>query len=178
MRWPTSNIKKMPDPTAALDMVCQAISTTDSLASRVSGVSADYVALNMAVAQWGQWKASTSPQHRTPIKRPRYIKAVDKDIECQHELCCLPQGPENISTDMTEFGTPKLLGKFAMEKQPYDAGRVFALCTEPGAVKAYAKCVKTRHGAALKRPDGLIEGIPCTDWTLWGKGRRLTGLTA
>ena len=96
----------MQDPNAALDTVCQAISNTDSLATMFSGVTADHVALNMAVAQWDLMKGSTAPQHCTPIKRPRYIAAVDKDLECQYELCCVPHGPEIVFGEMSDFGTP------------------------------------------------------------------------
>ena len=177
MRWPTSNIKRMQNPTAALDTVCQAISATDSLASCFSGVSADHVSLNMAIAQWERMRASTTPSSST-IRRPRYIAAVDKDVECQNELCCLPHGPANIFSDMKDFGTDELLEKLGMEKEPYCADRIAALCTEPGAVKTRAKCIKTNKECTFDRPDGLIAGIPCTDWTLWGKGRRLEGPTA
>ena len=178
MRWPTSNIKRMQNPTQALATVCKAISETDCLASCFSGVSGDHVSLNMAIPQWERMMASTTLQSCTPIKRPRYIAAVDKDVECQHELCCLPHGPTNIFSDMKDFGSDELLEKLGMEKEPYCADRIAAMCTEPGAVKTHAKCIKTNKECTFERPDGLIAGIPCTDWTLWGKGRRLEGPTA
>lgn len=176
MRWPTANVKRMTNPSEALNTVCEAISATGSLATLFSGVTADHVALNMGCAQWERMKASVG-QSCTPIKRPRYIAAVDKDVECQHELQCVPHGPEKIYSDMKDFGTAELLEKLSMEKLPYCADRIAAMCTETGAVKTHAKCIKTNKVCKFERPDGVIAGIPCTDWTLWGQGRKLTGPT-
>ena len=171
MRWPTSNIKRLPDVDVALDTVCTAISKTTSLASVFSGVSAEHVSIGMCMAQLERMSNTT-------IKQPRYIAACDNDKECQYELRCLPHSPEHIYSDMKNFGSPELLDQLDMEQQPYCADRIAQMCMAPGAVTTSGKCVVCNKICEHERPDGYVAGIPCTDWTSWGKGRKLEGPTA
>ena len=171
MRWPTANVSMCGEPHEALSAIMHNIDNTSTLGSAFSGIGGDTVAWNIAIAQWARMSGKT-------IRHPRHVAAVEHCEQCQHELKLLPHGPRCIFNKVEGFCSQDLRDQLALETEPYCVDRLMNMCSKDGAVTTSCECVT--HGCACIHPhcDGVHASFPCTDWTCWGKGRKLEGPTS
>ena len=86
--------------------------------------------------------------------------------------------PQHIFADIMHFASPSLRSQLDAERSPYGFQHILTLCLEPGAVLDSAPC--KLHGGAHCRHARAVNhrsGSPCTDFTSWGAGRKLSGPT-
>ncbi len=170
MRFACANLDATDDPHESAVQLADALDHCDSLSSSFSGVCAETVALNMTIAQ-------LEARLGRPVNRPRYLFAIDKDVECQRESKLVPNGPICQFKSLEDFSSPALAEELTSESLPYDADRLVALCNRPGALRLDAPCTRhpCRGRCRAHRATGQVGGLPCTDFTSWGKAADLEG---
>ena len=156
------------DPVASLSATLRGLG---SISSAFSGVCAEAVCIAQLEAE-----VNTRPG-AIPVPPLPHPYCIDKDRECRVEQLCLPHPPQCQYADIMGFATPALAGKFKLMAEPYDVDRVVAEATKPGATSLCASCTIHKRKCKLKRAGFHQSGSPCTDFTTWGKGRRLKGPT-
>ena len=178
-RWPTHNLNCVISDRGqdAASTFSDNFALTSTTSSAFSGICADIIADNVMCS-----KLSSKMTGRT-LSPSVCVATCDFSKECQLEHMVLPGGPECIFTDILEFASPALTDRLTGEVAPYDFGHILSMCLEPGAVRTCAPCARHRdeHGkprlCVHKRADSHRAGCPCTDFTSWGRGRKLQGPT-
>ena len=177
MRWPGAYFDMLATHMSAspVGFFTDFITNTRDISTAFSGIDAPGVALNMAIA------AADARSNGPALCHPVHMFAIEKDAEASKELSLQPNGPRCIFGDIMRFCSPDLRAKLALETEPYDIDRLIGAIMRPGAVLLTAACQTHEHrrGCLCKLVStvGHIAGPPCTDFTSWGKCRRLRGPT-
>ena len=108
-----------------------------------------------------------------------YVAAIEKDTECQFELCTLPHPPRSLFADINTFLAPGINEKCNSIEQS-EAGDALArlealIVHSPDNVRLYAPCLITGKDCYYECADTHISGSPCTDMSSYGLGKRETG---
>ena len=151
------------------------IGSIGSWSSSFSGVSADTVSMNMMITEINRrkgWMPDASCCH------PTYKYAIEYDTQATHELVALPHGPEHIFDNILTFASPSLTRHFNAMSEPYCFDEMMREARKPNAVTTEGYCKRRNRMRSLVRTDGHACSCPCTDFTVWGSCRRLTGPTA
>ena len=173
-RWPAMNSLAstrhgISDPDNTLQTGMHA---TKSITSAFSGVCAETVASNMMHCYCQQVTGDTTAKFQ-------HLASVERDTECRLEQTVLPNGPTCRFPDIINFVSSDVMPtlKSHMNAGTCDLDDLAPLLLKPGAVKTTAPC--TAHGTTchFPRATGHSAGCPCTDFTSWGKRRRLGGPT-
>ncbi len=171
MHWSDSNIQRCKDPVAAMDRIIASAKATGSISTTFSGVCAETVALNVI-------DASFERMCKRRLPHPNHLYSIDVCGECQSEQRVLPHGPQCIFGSIDQFQSESLQEKLKLEPQPWCPDRLMSMVLEPGAVGLEGNCLVHRKRCRLKRSGGHLGGIPCVDYTTWGKARQLNGPSA
>ena len=170
--WPQANASAAAkagviDPDAR---VCDAYRQLhDGVTSAFSGVCAETVASNCLIAH--------EKKHGHDILHPVHHSSIDKDEDCAIEQQLVPQGPCCVYGDILDFCTEDTKSKLSLESVPYDLLALAPLILAPGALRLDAFCRRHRTRCKHRRASLHSSGCPCTDFTTWGKCRRLQGPT-
>lgn len=156
------------DPVGSLSSSLRALG---SVSSAFSGVCAEAVCISHLEAE-----VNTCVDAERVAALP-HLFCIDKDRDCRTEQLCLPQPPACQFGDILGFASPSLNRSFKLMAEPYDFDKVVADATQPGATLLTSKCTKCKCTCKLQRAGFHQSGSPCTDFTTWGKGRRLKGPT-
>ena len=170
-RFAHVNLELTGDKASAARTISESLIAIDSLSSAFSGICAETVALNIVQSQ-------VEATLGTPVHHPRYLAAVDHNIDCQHEVSLLPHGPECQFTALEDFCSPSLKSDLDHEIAPFDSDRLVAMCSAPNALSMTAPCSRHRRQCRFRRAGVHAGGLPCTDFTTWGSCNKLEGKTS
>ena len=145
---------------------------TSSLTSISSGICAETVASNMlhAYIQDNGFPDTTKFRH---------LASVERDHECRLEQTVLPHGPRCRFGNIMDFCTPQTAKHLEAHftAGTCDLDTLAPVVLAPGAIKSSAFCSAHNKQCSFPRATGHSAGCPCTDFTTWGKQRRLAGPT-
>ena len=176
-KWPRQNSSVMESDHVSCprQRVYDTINATRSLTSAFSGIVAETIALNILCADIDREHVSDSL-----VAHPVHLASVERDAECRLEQSICPNGPVCQFADIMSFCADELLAQLKVEaSRPhgYDLDRIAPLILAPGAVKLEAWCSYHKRMCRMPRARMHSSGCPCTDFTSWGKCRRLRGPT-
>ena len=172
IKWPVAYAHLADgDPADVAQAIGKSVTSLHTFSSSFSGVCAEKVAFNCMGA---------GLEHLYGCEFPKlgYLSAIDHNVECQHECKLVPGSAGCVFTSMETFCSDSLKRELANESEPYDTDRLFDLCMRPGALRLDGWCCVHNKRCVHPRASAHSGSIPCTDWSNWGRCKRLTGPTA
>lgn len=141
-----------------------------------AGVSCDVVSLNMLDAELLR-QNNWSEDNDQPLLT--HCWAIEWDSQCIYEQRMLPHdGPGCIFGNILDFATPLCRQELAgLKASGAELADYVAACNKPSAVTCSAECKVHGRTCTATVTGGHCSGCPCTDFTLWGSCRRLSGPT-
>ena len=173
MRWPGAYFENLKTHTQTdpVDLFANFIRRTPSISTAFSGIDAPGVALNMAIS---------SANSRLPgleVGHPTHTFSVEMLDESNRELALQKNGPSCRFGNILSFCTKTLTEQLQLEIEPFDVDRLMGVILKEGAVTLNAHCLAHSCTCRAVRSVGHVAGPPCTDFTSWGRCRRLKGPT-
>ena len=172
-RWAMHNLSQCPDNVAAATKIATELDAIGTTSSAFSGIACECIAINILVANLNRVLA---PRR---VNKPRYLAAMDNNVECQKELRCVPGGPRCIFGAIETFASRELSERIALEMAPYDLDRLMLIMnSRPDMVSSSAWCVVHLNYCEYPVCNFHCSGSPCTDQSTLGQMKRFTGKTA
>lgn len=135
-----------------------------------SGVGAPDVAVDVLKHAAQEW-LGLEPEHRVKYD---CIFAVERDFVCQYELQLLPEPPQHIFGDITDFVNESFATIFIKHLDRWSYDELVHFARTPNCVSRHASCVchPTCRACRIETADLHIAGTPCVDFSSFNNDPR------